>query len=215
MGKSKLVVRRLPPDIDPKVFFSSIHAGGFTFTPLCSELAVSIDASMCDKDGTIEWVHWHQGRIRASPEWTRPSLAHLKFSSEENALRFVREFTGRTFSNAAGDEQHHRCVIEWALNQEVPSFKPTRDSQSGLISSGIASVLFVSRLIHSDRSTVSAVSKVDRSTRNGQFSSDAFVETSCTIQRTYSKICAGLFHVANWRRSCDACRPGIRIRYKR
>ncbi|CAG8484534.1 3183_t:CDS:2 [Paraglomus occultum] len=110
--KTKVVVRRLPPNLPEELFKESVKKWA--------------------NEETTDWFRFHKGRISKSKNKEAIfSRAYFHFKLMEDVLEFHRNYDNHLFVDNRGNET--RCVVEFAPYQKLPKERKKPDPRQGSI----------------------------------------------------------------------------------
>ncbi|CAG8485051.1 8303_t:CDS:2 [Ambispora leptoticha] len=124
-SKTKVVVRRLPPNVPEEKFMESVKQWA--------------------NEKTIDWYRFHPGRVSKSKNKENIfSRAYFHFKTDEMVLEFHREYDNHLFVDSKGNET--RAVVEFAPFQKLPKERKKPDPRQGTIESDPDYLAFVESL---------------------------------------------------------------------
>ncbi|BGP22665.1 regulatorof nonsense transcripts 3 [Rhodotorula toruloides] len=120
----KLVVRRLPPDLPPAVFWKTVSSW------VTREGA---DGEGLEGAEQVVWSQYKQGKVRRSgkDKDSVQSRAYITFKTPEALVAFSRGYDGWSFRDKAGNIS--QAVVEFAPYQRIPTAPAKPDPRQGTI----------------------------------------------------------------------------------
>ncbi|KAG9306901.1 hypothetical protein G9A89_002570 [Geosiphon pyriformis] len=123
--RTKVIVRRLPPNVPEEKFLESVK-------PWANEL-------------TTDWYVFYPGRVSKSKNKENIfSRAYFHFKTSENVLEFHRGYDNHLFIDSKGVET--RAIVEFATFQKLPKDHKKVDPRQGTIDSDLDYLAFVESL---------------------------------------------------------------------
>jgi hypothetical protein len=136
-GQTKVVVRRLPPDLAQYQFEEAVE-------PFLKD---------------VDWKYFHKGKVRATKEATRCGVAYLNFKNPQQSLEFSYKFNGTKLKSAKGVvftdlsvfsnyfyslfkydiffvEEEYVCMVEYAPYPRIPRQDRPKDPRKGKYEQG-------------------------------------------------------------------------------
>ncbi|CAI5534586.1 unnamed protein product [Closterium sp. Naga37s-1] len=108
LKKTKVVVRKLPPNLKEESFVEALNK---------------------KYQGRYNWIMFYPGK--SSAKKTALSRAYINFFSPDDVLAFSSDFHGHTFVNEKG--QQFQATVEYAPWQKVPREAQRKDPRQGTI----------------------------------------------------------------------------------
>lgn len=117
--KSKLVIRRLPPNLPEDIFFKSIEQW----------------------QQSIKWSQYFPGKVSSTlSKDTRFSRAYVVFYDSNELLEFYKSFNGHVYADSKGNK--YQAIIEFSPFQRYPSSSKTRiDERMNTIEAGFQRII--------------------------------------------------------------------------
>ncbi|CAM0139898.1 unnamed protein product [Umbelopsis sp. WA50703] len=147
LPKTKVVVRRLPPNIPEEIFFNSVKAWV--------------------NESTTGWQLFVPGKLSSSKAKQHVfSRAYFHFLTMEAVMAFHQGYDGHLFMDGKGNE--YRAVVEFAPFQKIPKDHKTPDPRQGTIETDPEYIAFVESLsvpeppLNSTTDTKDGLSNVER-----------------------------------------------------
>ncbi|BGO97548.1 hypothetical protein RTG_01519 [Rhodotorula toruloides ATCC 204091] len=120
----KLVVRRLPPDLPPAVFWKTV-----------SPWVTREDVDDEGQEGAekVVWSEYKQGKVRRSgkDKDSVQSRAYITFRTPDALVAFSRGYDGWSFRDKTGNVS--QAVVEFAPYQRIPTAPAKADPRQGTI----------------------------------------------------------------------------------
>ncbi|ORX78089.1 RNA-binding domain-containing protein [Anaeromyces robustus] len=111
--RTKVIVRRLPPNLPEDIFYDSI-------------------SEWLDN---ITWKSYFPGKLSKSKAKENVfSRAYLNFKNIETLVEFFKEFDGHLYIDSKGNE--YNALVEFSLYQMIPKKRKNVDSKQNTIEKG-------------------------------------------------------------------------------
>ncbi|GAA5845938.1 hypothetical protein JCM5353_008173 [Sporobolomyces roseus] len=122
----KVIVRRLPPDLPPAVFWKTVQ-------PWVPQGAVEGGDQNEDKENNVAWSVFKQGKVRKSgkDKDSLHSRAYISFKNPDALVAFHRGYDGWSFKDKTGNVT--QAVVEFAPYQKMPTPPSKPDPRQGTI----------------------------------------------------------------------------------
>lgn len=137
LGRTKVVIRHLPPSLSQSNLFSQF------------------DHLFCHR---YNWFRFRPGN--SSHKSQRYSRAYIDFKNPEDVLEFAGFFHGHVFVNEKGSQ--FKAIVEYAPCQHVPKSCPHKDSREGTIYTDPDYLEFLKLIAKPARNPPSAEIKLER-----------------------------------------------------
>ncbi|GAA5877421.1 hypothetical protein JCM16303_003326 [Sporobolomyces ruberrimus] len=123
----KAVVRRLPPDLPPAVFWKTVEPW------IHRENTADKQDTTESKENTVAWSDYKQGVVRKSgkDKDSVHSRAYITFRTPEALVAFHRGYDGWSFKDKTGNIS--QAVVEFAPYQRMPTAPSKPDPRQGTI----------------------------------------------------------------------------------
>ncbi|GAA5983440.1 hypothetical protein JCM5350_007651 [Sporobolomyces pararoseus] len=125
----KAIVRRLPPDLPPTVFWKTVEP----WVQRQSTAEGGQEPQENKENDTVAWSEFKQGIVR-KPGKDKDSVysrAYITFKTPEALIAFHRGYDGWTFKDKTGNMS--QAVVEFAPYQRMPSAPSKPDPRQGTI----------------------------------------------------------------------------------
>ncbi|GAA5954358.1 hypothetical protein JCM3765_004433 [Sporobolomyces pararoseus] len=125
----KAIVRRLPPDLPPAVFWKTVEP----WIQRQPAVEGGHEAQDNKENDTVEWSEFKQGIVR-KPGKDKDSVysrAYITFKTPEALIAFHRGYDGWTFKDKTGNMS--QAVVEFAPYQKMPTAPSKPDPRQGTI----------------------------------------------------------------------------------
>ncbi|ORX42101.1 RNA-binding domain-containing protein [Piromyces finnis] len=118
-ARTKVIVRRLPPNLPEEVFYDSIN----------------------EWLENITWKSYYPGKLSKSKAKENVfSRAYLNFKNIETLIEFFKEYDGHMFIDSKGNE--YQALVEFSLYQMIPKKRKNVDLKQNTIEKGNFFILY-------------------------------------------------------------------------